>query len=340
MARRTVGCIGTGVMGSALMEAVAKSAGAGEILLRDSEPGKAESLAARLGCAVAGSNRELAKGARFVFLAVKPAYLAGVLDEIGPALTQDTVLVSMAAGVPIDFIKRHVDGHPRVVRIMPNMPASVGAGMIAVASGPSVPASDVEELLRLLAPAGLAEITGEALMDAVTAAEQGLGEVGRRARGMDAFRSLRVFRGDRPDQQPHRRRHGEQAVPAPRVEPPLAELLGARDREEFDRAPLPAEAYRPARLEGAMVARQGARRVRGHEKVGPKDATLALDARRRVHHVAEEGDLLLVIAHLAYDELTEVEAGAKARDVPVARAVVSLARGDRLADREECLKCP
>ncbi|HOT61802.1 MAG TPA: pyrroline-5-carboxylate reductase [Treponemataceae bacterium] len=169
MARRTVGCIGTGVMGSALMEAVAKSAGAGEILLRDSEPGKAESLAARLGCAVAGSNRELAKGARFVFLAVKPAYLAGVLDEIGPALTQDTVLVSMAAGVPIDFIKRHVDGHPRVVRIMPNMPASVGAGMIAVASGPSVPASDVEELLRLLAPAGLAEITGEALMDAVTA---------------------------------------------------------------------------------------------------------------------------------------------------------------------------
>jgi pyrroline-5-carboxylate reductase len=169
MAKVKAGCIGIGVMGSALMGAITRVAGADNLIVSDPDATKADAFCRTNGCKRVASNREVASGADFVFLAVKPQYLAGVLDEISPALTPDTVLVSMAAGVKIEFIRKHLDGHPLIVRIMPNTAAAVGSGMIAIAPDSAVSAAAVDELRALLAPAGLTELTAEPLMDAVTA---------------------------------------------------------------------------------------------------------------------------------------------------------------------------
>lgn len=169
MEKRKVGCIGIGVMGSALMEAVIGVMGSDQVIVHDPDTLKTEAFCQKTGCAKAGSNREVASSASFVFLAVKPQYLPPVLEEIASSLSSDTVIVSMAAGVKIEMIRKHLDGHPRIIRIMPNTPAAVGAAMVAVAPDSAVSADDVDEFRRLLAKAGLTEITPEPLMDAVTA---------------------------------------------------------------------------------------------------------------------------------------------------------------------------
>lgn len=169
MGKKKVGCIGTGVMGSALMEAVIKVTGPAEVLVCDADALKAEAFCRKNGCTVAKANKDIASGADYVFLAVKPQYLAPVLEEIAGSLTPDTVIVSMAAGVKIELIRKHLEGHPKIIRIMPNTPAAVGSGMIAIAPDQGVLQGETQELQRLLACAGLTELTGEPLMDAVTA---------------------------------------------------------------------------------------------------------------------------------------------------------------------------
>lgn len=169
MGKIKAGCIGTGVMGSALMEAVVKVAGADQVVVRDADPLKAEAFCRKTGCSTAASNRDVASSCDYVFLAVKPQFLFPVLEEISQALGHDTVIVSMAAGVRIEQIKKHLDRHPKIIRIMPNTPAAVGSGMTAIAPDAGCSAGEVEELRRLLGLTGLTEITGEGLMDAVTA---------------------------------------------------------------------------------------------------------------------------------------------------------------------------
>ena len=169
MDKRKAGCIGIGVMGSALMESVIRVVGAEQVAVFDPDRVKAEAFCAKTGCELAPSNKDIASRSHFVFLAVKPQYLQPVLEEISPLLTPETILVSMAAGVKIELIRKHLDGHPQVIRIMPNTPASVGAGMIAIAPDPAVKPEAVDELRRLLSSAGITELTGEPLMDAVTA---------------------------------------------------------------------------------------------------------------------------------------------------------------------------
>lgn len=167
--KKKVGCIGTGVMGSALMEAVVKVIGGGQVIVCDNDTVKAEAFCRTNGCTLAASNRAVASGADFVFLAVKPQYLSAVLTEIASSVAADTVVVSMAAGVKIEFIKKHLDGKSSIIRIMPNTPAAVGTGMIAIAPDAAVPSENINELQHLLSAAGLTELTGENLMDAVTA---------------------------------------------------------------------------------------------------------------------------------------------------------------------------
>lgn len=169
MTNRKVGCIGTGVMGSALMESVIRVIGPSGVIVFDRDTIKAEAFSRKTGCKTAASNKEVASGADFVFLAIKPQFLPAVLEEISSSITSDVIIVSMAAGIKIEFIKKHLEGHTNIIRLMPNTPVAVSSGMISIASEAGVSSADLHELERLLSSAGLTELTGESLMDAVTA---------------------------------------------------------------------------------------------------------------------------------------------------------------------------
>lgn len=132
---------------------------------------KAERLAQKLGCAV-GGNEQVAREAKFIFLGVKPQMMAGLLEELGPILAQRDkpwVLVSMAAGIPMERVSALAGRDCPVIRLMPNTPAAVGQGVILYDCNGRVSGADCGRLAEALAPAGLVERIEERLIDAASA---------------------------------------------------------------------------------------------------------------------------------------------------------------------------
>lgn len=173
-----IACIGSGNMGTALMKGAAEITGGGHIGFCDTDRAKAEAAARNLGAAVYASNTEAAEKGDYIFLAVKPQTLGDVLVEIAPALEEriaagrPPVLVSMAAGWSIGKIQGLAGKAGAVkipvVRIMPNTPALVSLGMIALAASPETDPEQIAELKKILGAAGLVDTVEEKYLDAVT----------------------------------------------------------------------------------------------------------------------------------------------------------------------------
>ena len=166
------GFIGCGNMGGAAARAVCRGAGAENVLLANKTAAKADALARELGCRSAGADNAAAAGCQFVFLCVKPQMMAGMLGGIAPALAQNpgAVLVTMAAGLSIAGVRAMAGVPPTqpVLRIMPNTPAAVGAGMLQYCAD-AVPDALLQEFLQAMAPAGRLDPVPESLIDAASA---------------------------------------------------------------------------------------------------------------------------------------------------------------------------
>lgn len=168
---KTFGFIGAGNMGGALAKAAAKAIAPENITLADQMTEKAAALAAQLGCktdtaeAVAGS-------CDFIFLGVKPQVMGAMLAQIAPVLAarkDSFVLVSMAAGVCIAEIRKMAGNDYPVIRIMPNIPASVGGGVILYDTTDNVTEDAVATFCQAMAHAGLVDALPEKLIDAGSA---------------------------------------------------------------------------------------------------------------------------------------------------------------------------
>jgi pyrroline-5-carboxylate reductase len=167
-------------MGFALMKSIAGIGGA-HIGFADADMERARTAATALGTVVYGSNIEAAEEGGFIFLAVKPQVLAEVLAEIAPFVQKRVekgrapVLVSMAAGWSIGKIQAAIAGgaamkvpHVPVVRIMPNTPALISKGLIALAASPEISAEKITELELMLKGAGIVDRIDEKYLNAVT----------------------------------------------------------------------------------------------------------------------------------------------------------------------------
>lgn len=155
-------------MGGALAAAVAKSGNA--VFLSDSCREKAESLASEISAA-ATSTAEIIENCDMVFLGVKPQILSAVAKEISKkveARKGGICLVSMAAGVTLSQLSE-LFKDTKIIRIMPNTPASVGAGVILYALGEKATEDDEALLCEALAFAGSLNRLDEKLIDAATA---------------------------------------------------------------------------------------------------------------------------------------------------------------------------
>lgn len=130
--------------------------------------GIAELAQNKLGIEVITDNRELVKNSDIVFIAVKPCYVLPILEEIKSELTEEKLLVSIAAGISTSKIEKIV-GEKRVIRVMPNTPALVQTGMAGVCKGNYAVDKDVEFVVELLNNVGLAIEVSEDKMDIVTA---------------------------------------------------------------------------------------------------------------------------------------------------------------------------
>ena len=165
-----VGFIGTGSMGGALACAAAKGE-ENRLLLSNRHPDKAAALAEKIGGEVV-DNEAVFRRAEILFIGVKPKMVAGVLQK-GLALLKEReeppLLISMAAGVELKTLHTLTENCCPVIRILPNIPVSVGAGVTFYAAGPEVSAAQVETFRALLRFSGELVPLEEALFDAGSA---------------------------------------------------------------------------------------------------------------------------------------------------------------------------
>lgn len=164
---RTVGFIGTGTMGSVLARAVYKGKESGvRLLLANRTQSKALALAEELPGTEVVSNEEIARTCGLIFLGVKPKGVAELLTSLEPALyarKDRFVICSMAAGITLNAIHGFLESDCPLIRILPNTPAAVGAG-IAQFCAEGVTKEEKAEFCRLLAPSGLLDEMPEEMM--------------------------------------------------------------------------------------------------------------------------------------------------------------------------------
>ena len=164
-----VAVIGAGIMGEALISALI-SAGVNPELITISE--KRAERSAELTAKYSIKRAPIAANvaaADALLLVVKPQDMASVLEEIKGAINPTAVVITFAAGKTISFITNAlITGNP-IVRVMPNTPTLVGAGMAAVSIGPGVTAEQKQFVLNFLAATGTVIEVAEELQDAVTA---------------------------------------------------------------------------------------------------------------------------------------------------------------------------
>ena len=181
-----IGCIGCGMMGGALIKAIAKKVGGEKILLSDGDVEKAKSLAKELGANFVTSNAQIIENCSHIILAVKPAFFSSVLEQIKDSYNNIAkseqknlpVMISIMAGLSIEKIEQMSiqagisGGLQNILRLMPNLPATVNEGMIALCTKENVSSEiskEVEFVKEILSCAGKVEQVSEKLMDVVTA---------------------------------------------------------------------------------------------------------------------------------------------------------------------------
>jgi pyrroline-5-carboxylate reductase len=166
----TIGFLGAGKMATALARGFvrAKLVPASQITASDPSAAARAAFAKEVGAKTTASNQDAAKFAAILVLAVKPDQVGGVLAEIRDHITARHCLISIAAGVPLAKLEAGLKPGTRLIRVMPNTPALVGASATAFALGKAARAEDGELALRLFSAVGLAVQVKEALLDAVT----------------------------------------------------------------------------------------------------------------------------------------------------------------------------
>lgn len=168
---KKIGFIGCGNMGGALAIASANSVGGSFVYVSDADNEKAKAFADKNNVNVSVV-KEVAENCDIIFLGVKPQVLKSVCSELAPvfkARKDRFVIVSMAAGVKLCDLEEMCEGDFPIIRIMPNIPASVGAGMILYTGNKNVTAEDFGDFTKALEKAGMLDSIEEAKIDAASA---------------------------------------------------------------------------------------------------------------------------------------------------------------------------
>jgi len=170
MKSQRIGMLGAGNMAGALIRGLlaSKSVTAEQIVASDVRSEHLKELETKYGIKTFSDNRELAAVSNLVVLAVKPQVIDRVLDQMADSFAPDTLLVSIAAGVPIRSLEARLPAHVRVVRAMPNTAAIALAGATGIAPGSRATQKDVDITQALFAAIGRSVVLDESLIDAVT----------------------------------------------------------------------------------------------------------------------------------------------------------------------------
>jgi pyrroline-5-carboxylate reductase len=167
---KTIGFLGGGNMAEALIRGLVKGAEVPADKLGASGPreDRLSELAERFGIRTTTSNTELVSHSQVLVLSVKPQIIDTVLTEITKQVAADTLVISIAAGVDIDFIEHRLPAGAHVVRAMPNTPALVQAAATGISRGSHATDDDLALAKFIFDAVGMTVVLAESQLDAVT----------------------------------------------------------------------------------------------------------------------------------------------------------------------------
>lgn len=168
----TIGIIGAGNMGEAIIRGMLKSGQtvAGRIIASNRNAGKLRNLKAHYGIRTSHFNPTVVEIADIIILAVKPQDIEIACGEIRPYLHQNKVVISIAAGVTVKKLRHLLGRSAKLIRVMPNTPSLIDYGVSAIYAAPSVTEKEVQLAEEIFGAVGLTyRILKEKDMDPITA---------------------------------------------------------------------------------------------------------------------------------------------------------------------------
>jgi pyrroline-5-carboxylate reductase len=169
MKTKRLGFLGAGNMAGALIKGLLHAGvPANRIIASDVKADRLSHLHAEHGIRTTTDNHALLSEVDVVVLSVKPQVIDKVLTEVGGDVRASQLVVSVAAGVPIEALEARLPAGSRVVRAMPNTPATVQAGATAIAAGVHAKEDDLRVARELFEAVGRVVVLDEVLLDAVT----------------------------------------------------------------------------------------------------------------------------------------------------------------------------
>lgn len=170
MDEETIGLIGCGEMGSALVRGMvaAGDISPSMVYVFDINKERETLLATELKTGRTETLEQMVPKCRYLLIAVKPQDAGSLLESIKNLVYPGQIVISIAAGITIGFIEKYLPEGTKVIRLMPNTPCIIGEGAVVISTGNAVSEEERKEVEKLLKPLGLITRFPESLMDAAT----------------------------------------------------------------------------------------------------------------------------------------------------------------------------
>lgn len=168
---KTIGFIGCGNMAQAMLGGIVKAdiTSPDNIIVSRRSKDILEVLKNKYNINITTDNKKVAEFSDILILAVKPIMYGTVIEEIKNSVKEGVIIVTIAAGISIDFVEKAFGRDMKVIRTMPNTPALVGEGMSALCKNSLINNEELEEVKIIFESFGKAEVIDEKLMDSIPA---------------------------------------------------------------------------------------------------------------------------------------------------------------------------
>ncbi len=164
-----IGFIGIGNMGGAILSgyAASDSSSRDQLYAFDLNRSLCDSMKEMVPhLQLCKNSSDLCENSDLIIIGVKPQVIESVLEEISGSCRDKTV-ISMAAGINISVLEKHLGKDAAIIRIMPNTPAKVREAMIAMCRNANVDDAVFDEAASIFSSIGRAEAVDENLIDCV-----------------------------------------------------------------------------------------------------------------------------------------------------------------------------
>jgi pyrroline-5-carboxylate reductase len=167
---KQIGFVGVGNMGEALIHGLLYGhlCRPDQILCSDIRPERLKAIREKYEVKGTSHNTEVVKQSDLIILAVKPQIMKNVVEEIAKYLNLSKLIISIAAGVPLEAIESCAKKELKLIRVMPNICVSVREGASAIAGGSHALKEDLMMAKTIFDSVGKSLFIEESLLDAVT----------------------------------------------------------------------------------------------------------------------------------------------------------------------------